>query len=130
MKLVLSLLALASLGLLHATPAIAAAGPDYKAFTAACKANPGYLESAAAYFDGAEKGIVEYCGCLVEQYGDNLSQSDVDLLAKDLDGTLTDQERMAYQTYEDLQFFIAPLGNDCMVISGLADGYDPGEVAD
>jgi len=130
MKPVLSCLAILGLALLSATPASAAATGDYAAFTKACKANPDYLESANSYYDGPEKGIVEYCGCIVEQLGANLSQSDIDMLTADLDGTNTDEKRMAYETYEDLNAFYAPVVTDCLVIAGLADGFDPSAIED
>jgi hypothetical protein len=125
MKLLLPLIAI--LGSLAAiAPASAAGAPDFTKFTAACEANKDYLEAAGAYFDGAAKGVIEYCGCIVEGIGTDLSQSDVDMLTADLNGKNTDEKRMAYETYEDLTAFYTPIANDCLVISGLADGYDPG----
>jgi hypothetical protein len=126
MKLVLPLAAIAGLSLLAIAPASAVDTGDYARFTAACEANPDYLETATAYFDGPEKGVVGYCECIVTELGSDLSQSDIDMLTADLAGTNTDDKRMAYETYEDLNAFYAPKADDCRVTAGLADGYDPG----
>lgn len=85
---------------------------NFEAFTAACQGQQGmlfYVEDAPA---GPTPAIERLCGCVAGELGD-ASQSDIDLLTKDLLGTSTDTERMAYETYEDLSAFAGQAVTSC-----------------
>ena len=102
---------------------------DFSAFASACVLQPG----VQAYVAGAP--VVEpapvnrLCGCMVGELS-NASQSDIDMLTKDLLNTATDAERMAYETYEDLRAFAGQALQSCSesVLAGLANPPGPAPI--
>lgn len=118
-KQILALAALA--GLLGATPVLAAGGKT-GALQAACQASESFQQTLGQ--TGA--AMKQVCGCYVEQLAPSLSDTDVDMLIKGLNGTITDADVMKYETFEDLDAASNQTFGDCMVIEGFADGVDPG----
>lgn len=106
-------------------PAASAQELQTEGFLEACNANQDFLNNLAESEGGAEATLGRLCTCLLGEVGD-VSQTDLDLLAKDLAGTSTDEERMAYETYEDLSAHASESLNNCLVIEGIIDGSDPG----
>jgi hypothetical protein len=103
-------------------PSAAYAQTDTEAFYAACTAS----EDLLAQTQNDEEGLARLCTCVSDDFAENVSQSDIALLTADIEGTATDEERMAYETYEDLSAYASETLGNCLVIEGFADGYDPG----
>jgi hypothetical protein len=117
---VLALVALAAV--LVSGPNTAFAQTDTEGFLEACNTSDALLEQT----QNDPEGLERLCTCVGDDFTENLSQSDIDLLADDLAGVATDEERMAYETYEDLSAYASETLGNCLVIEGFADGYDPG----
>lgn len=116
--------ALAAAAVLSAVPLASAQELQTEAFLQSCNSNTDFLANLESVDGGAAPAVERLCTCLLEQLGD-VSQTDLDILSKDLANTATDEERMAYETYEDLSAHAGESLNNCRVIEGFADGADP-----
>jgi hypothetical protein len=106
--------------------ATGAIGAEMSRYFAACNADPAPAETLQFAQDGMEAGRSRFCNCMADELGKAISQNDADIYAKFVAGTMTDADRMAHETFEDLHAFVMDTENTCMVIEGFADGYDPG----
>jgi hypothetical protein len=59
---------------------------------------------------------------MARDFAETISASDIDMLSRDLLGQLTDEERMGYETYEDLSAYAGEALDACLVIEGLVEG--------
>ena len=116
----------ALLALFSATPAAAAA--NMSRYVAACNNDPALAETLQSAGDGMEAGRGRFCNCMAGELSKAISQGDADIYAKFVAGTMTDEDRMAHETFEDLHAFVMATENTCMVVEGFADGYDPAMV--
>lgn len=112
-----------ALGLVLAGPALADVAPppalDTFDFVRACAADPALAENPALESTVAVKTV---CSCIAGHYEwDYVSQSDVDTLTKWRLGTLSDQERIAYETFEDLLAYDSSLEEECVASWQTAD---------
>lgn len=107
-------------------PALAATFPpvDLTPFTTACRSHGGIQSLVATQPPGETLAVDRLCTCMAGQLTD-VSQTDADMLTKDLLGTTTDEERMAYATYEDLNAFASAALDQCMI----SEGFTPGVAA-
>jgi hypothetical protein len=115
MKSILSLAGLAwAVFLLPA----AAQQTDTRAFLEACYENPNLMPMT----DNDPVALEGLCNCMARDFAETISASDIDMLSRDLLGQLTDEERMGYETYEDLSAYAGEALDACLVIEGLVEG--------
>src|SRR6218665_3343288 len=80
-------------------PAMSAEAADTSGFLSACNTNADFL----ANLEGDKEALAGLCTCVTDSFvTEELSQTDVDILAGDLTGETTDEQRQSYETYEDL----------------------------
>ena len=113
-----------------AAPGASLAEADMSSFADACRNDPTLYEELAGAFDGPEAGIERFCACVVSELQPLLSDTDADLYARSVTGDATDEELMNYGTFEDLNAAVMETQDNCMVIEGFADGYDPSTVSE
>lgn len=93
--------------------------PDMAAFDATCRASPSFLNWMSSGKMTGEQARDAICGCLVEEFPLNFQQSTVDILAKTLDGTLTDAERTAHTNYDTFAARAESITGQCIKDLGL-----------
>lgn len=91
---------------------------DTRPFLDACYENPNLLPMT-----GQDPVALEgLCNCMARDFAENVSNSDLGILTRDLLGQLTNEQRMAYETYEDLSAYAGDALNACLLIEGLVEG--------
>jgi hypothetical protein len=117
MKSILSLAGLAWALVLMPTT-VQAQQTDTRPFLDACYENPN-LMPMTEHDPVALEGL---CNCMAHDFAENINPADLDILSRDLLGQLTDDERMTYETYEDLSAYAGDVLGACLLIEGLVEG--------
>jgi len=91
---------------------------DTGPFLDACYGNPNLLPMG----EDDPVALESLCNCMAVDFAEAVSPDDIEILRRDLLGDLTDEERMAYETYEDLSAYAGDAMNACLIIEGLIDG--------
>ncbi len=94
---------------------------DLAPFTEACRGHLGMQSMVAGQPTGAQPPIDRLCTCFARNLGD-VSQSDADMLTKDLLGVTTDAERMSFGAYDQLSAYASRVLDSCMVSEGFRIG--------
>ena len=112
-------LAVAALFALTLARPAAAGNSDLEGFLQACRGNQDLHVRFDLIEGGAGAALDRLCGCLAAEFA-TLSQTDVDMLARDLAGTNSQGERTAYARYGDLSAAAGQSMETCLVSQGFA----------
>jgi hypothetical protein len=91
---------------------------DTGPFLEACYGNPNLMPMTS----DDPVALEGLCNCMARDFSENVSASDLDILTRELLGQLSDDERMGYETYEDLSAYAGDALNACLLIEGLVEG--------
>lgn len=94
-------------------------------FLQACNGNQEILGGLVTPDEAGKAKQTSFCNCLLSQIG-TVSQPDLDILTKDLEGTSTQEEHTAYATYQALSQQAGEALNSCVASEGLVPDADSG----
>ncbi len=86
---------------------------DMTRFNEACTSSQALLQSVGGTPEEAAPLRTTLCQCLATTLGPQVSTADADVLAKDLDGTATEETRSAYPGYQQLTELAGNAFNGC-----------------